>query len=77
MLKKLRPTEGRYKFLSLNKSARGKKLLVGERVMKNHNKEKAATGETQRKFLIKTSRTISQIEIGNKLGEINQWAGKS
>ena len=63
----MRPKEGRYKFLSLNKSSRGKKLLVGEIVMRNHRNEKTATGEIRRKFLKITNVMTSQMARGMKL----------
>ena len=60
------PKEGRYKFLSLNKSVRGKKLLVGESVMRNHNNAKVTTGEIFRKFLITANKTNNQVKTGTK-----------
>ena len=73
------PKEGRYKFLSLNKSARGKKLLVGETVMRNQSKEKVTTGEMRRKFFIVVKIAASQITIGMKLKKFCevQCVGKS
>ena len=73
----LRPKEGRYKFLSLSKSARGKKLFVGERVMRNHNMEKDITGDIFRKFLIKASNAVSQNITGMILKKESHWFGKS
>ena len=58
--------EGRYKFLSLNKSERGKKLLGGESVMRNHNNAKVTTGEIFRKFFITVNKTNNQIKTGTK-----------
>ena len=68
--------EGRYKFLSLNKSVRGKKLLVGERVMRNHNNAKVTTGEIFRKLLMTEKKTNNQIKTGTKRNRA-QEGGKS
>ena len=70
------PKEGRYKFLSLNKSVRGKKLLVGESVMRNQNIANATMGKVFWKFLMTANKTNNHIATGIK-GNSVQCGGKS
>jgi hypothetical protein len=70
---------GRYRFLSLSKSARGKKLLVRDIVMMNQNIENGSMGDNFLMFFKTITINANQSKTDNHLNEplANQLLGKS
>ena len=70
---------GRYRFRSLNKSVRGKKLLVIEMVMINQKMENEITGSKLLNFFIINIIKVNHNKTGKPLSKPfeNQWSEKS
>ena len=73
------PIAGRYRFLSLNKSIRGKKLLVIEMVRINQKIENEIIGRKLLNFFIINIINVNHNKKGKPLSKSfeNQWLGKS
>ena len=70
---------GRYRFRSLNKSIRGKKLLVIEMVRINQKIENGITGSRLLNFFIINIIKVNHNKTGKPLSKPfeNQWSEKS